>query len=359
LEDTQLNSFTKKELGWQSFFEDQCTNERYEVGRIFLEHKHMYRIMCEDGEYVGELTGKFRHNVLIRSDYPTVGDWVFITKVPGEQKVLIHGVLERKSTFIRKSSGGKLEEQIVAANVDYVLLVNALNGDFNIRRMERYLLVAFESGATPVIVLTKKDLCEDVEEKVREVESVAFGVQIITVNSLEGDGVEEVRKLLAPGVTIALLGSSGVGKSTIVNALIGEEVQHTAEVREGDDRGMHTTTHRELFVLPSGGLVIDTPGMRELQVWDGASALVTTFSDIEELGKSCRFHDCKHCTEPGCAIMEALTSGQLERERLDSYWKLQREIAYEFKKQRLARAKAKKVSEKKKAKNETRYKFYG
>jgi ribosome biogenesis GTPase / thiamine phosphate phosphatase len=357
LEDTHLKKCTKKELGWQSFFEEQCMDTTYDVGRIYLEHKHIYRVMCEDGEYVGELTGKFRHNVHMRSDYPTVGDWVFITKVPNEQKVMIHDVLERKSVFIRKSPGGKIEEQIVASNVDYVLLVNALNGDFNVRRIERYLLLAFESGATPIIVLTKKDLCDDLEEKLREVETVAFGIKTITVNSIGGDGVEEVRELLSPGVTMALLGSSGVGKSTLVNALMGEEVQYTSEVRVADDRGKHTTAYRELFVVPSGGLIVDTPGMRELQLWDGSASLSTTFSDINELATACRFHDCKHETEPGCAIIEAIQSGQLEEERLTSYRKLQREIAYGLRKQNEALARAEKDKWKKLSTMQKKYKY--
>ncbi|GGE57566.1 ribosome small subunit-dependent GTPase A [Priestia taiwanensis] len=353
-----MNQFTKQELGWQSFFEGQCTDTTYEVGRICLEHKHIYRIMCEDGEYVGELTGKFRHGVHLRSDYPTVGDWVFITKVPGEQKVMIHGLFERKSVFIRRSPGGKAEEQIVAANVDYVFLVNALNGDFNVRRLERYVLLAFESGATPIIVLTKKDLCDDVEVKIQEVEKVAFGIPVIAVNSLEDDGVAEVRKLLSLGVTVALLGSSGVGKSTLLNALIGEEIQHTSEVREGDDRGKHTTTHRELFILPTGGLVMDTPGMRELQLWDGDSSLSATFSDIDELATLCRFHDCKHETEPGCAVQESIESGQLEHGRLISYNKLQREIAYGLRKQKQALRKALNGKSKKPEKVQKKYKAY-
>ncbi len=323
---------TLNHLGWDAYFESQRT-KAYEVGRVVLEHKHMYRIVSDDGEYLGELAGKFRHEASVKSDYPAVGDWVWITKLPNEQKTVIHGVLTRKSAFSRQAAGEKTEEQIVAANVDYVFLVNALNKDFNLRRIERYLLLAYESGALPVIVLTKQDLCEQVDVLIEETRSIAFGVDVFAVDSVSGTGIQELKSFIKDGKTVALLGSSGVGKSTLLNALIGEEVSKTGGIREGDDKGRHTTTHRELFRLPGGGLVIDTPGMRELQLWEGSSAVDATFTDIEQLSKVCRFSDCKHETEPGCAVRYAIEEGTLELERLTSYNKLQREIAYAARKQ--------------------------
>jgi ribosome biogenesis GTPase len=313
--------------GFQPFFEHQC-REGFDVGRIALEHKHMYRIYCEDGELLGELSGKSRYEAHQREDYPAVGDWVWMTRQPGEQRVVIHGVFKRKSKFSRKAAGPGIDEQIVATNIDRVFLVMALNRDFNVRRLERYLLLAYESGASPEIVLTKKDLCEDVAAKQSEVETVAFGVPVYVVNSLADDGVESILHTLEQGETIALLGSSGAGKSTLLNSLYGEERQKTGAAREGDDRGKHTTTHRELVVLPGGALIIDTPGMRELQLWEGNESMNVAFQDIDELAASCRFADCGHGQEPGCAIGQALAAGDLDRERWNSFLKLQKELAY-------------------------------
>lgn len=319
-------------FGWDLYFEDQLL-EKCEVGRVLLEHKHMYRIMCEDGEYVAELAGKFRYEASEKGDYPAVGDWVSVTKLLEEKKAIIHTVLSRKSSFSRKVAGEKTEEQIVAANVDYLFLVNALNADFNARRIERYLLLAYESGATPVVILTKSDLCTDVQQKVMETEAVAIGAPIFAVDSLHQTGIETLQQFLQPGKTIALVGSSGAGKSTLLNALMGNEVAKTGEIRESDSKGKHTTTHRELFQLPTGALVIDTPGMRELQLWEGSGAMQATFSDIEEVAKKCRFRDCQHENEPGCAIRIAIDEGTLEEARFFNYKKLQKEIAYTMRKQ--------------------------
>lgn len=313
--------------GFQPFFANQH-KEGYSVGRIALEHKHLYRIYSEDGEWLGELSGKSRYEAEGREDYPAVGDWVWITKLPGEHKAIIHGIFERKSKFSRKAAGSATEEQIVATNVDRVFLVMALNRDFNVRRLERYVVLAYESGATPEIVLTKKDLCDDLEARHREVEAIAFGVPVYIVNSLADDGIEAIAASLRPGETIALLGSSGAGKSTLLNSLYGGQRQKTGGVREGDDRGKHTTTHRELVVLPSGALIIDTPGMRELQLWEGSDAMGAAFHDVEELAAGCRYSDCRHGNEPGCAIRSALEDGTLSRERMASYIKLQKELAY-------------------------------
>lgn len=341
-----MNQNCLEAFGWDSFFEDQSV-DKYEVGRILLEHKHIYRIICNDGEYVAELSGKFRHEALSKGDYPAVGDWVYIKKLEEENKAIIHRVLQRKSSFARQEAGNRTVEQIIAANVDYLFLVNALNHDFNVRRIERYLLLAYESGAMPVIVLTKSDLCEDVEQKILETEVIAIGVPIFAVDSLQQAGIEFLHQFVAPGKTIALVGSSGAGKSTLLNALMGAEVAKTGGVREEDSKGRHTTTHRELFQLSSGGLVIDTPGMRELQLWEGSGAIHATFSDIEEFAKECRFRDCEHNSEPGCAVRMAIDDGIIAAERLQNYKKLQREIAYTMRKQNLALARTERAKWKK------------
>ena len=326
---------TLQALGWQTFFEKQCVGTEFSVGRVVLQHKYLYRVVNEAGEWLAEPTGKFTFEAQTKKDFPAVGDWVLMTTYPDEDKAMIHQVLERKSVFIRQAAGFKTEAQIVASNVDFVFLVSALDDDFNKRRLERYLLLAYESRATPVIILTKQDLCDDLDEKLRQVEDITFGaVTVIAVSSLDGAGLEEVSAMISVGTTIALLGSSGVGKSTLLNALMGEDVQKTAGVREDDSKGRHTTTHRELFMLPGGGLVIDTPGMRELQVTSASDSMDATFADIEALISGCRFADCGHLSEPGCKVKAALDDGSLDVERYGNYQKLQKEIAYQEKRKR-------------------------
>ncbi|WP_442599113.1 ribosome small subunit-dependent GTPase A [Neobacillus sp. D3-1R] len=300
----------------------------YTLGRVALEHKRMYRVWTENGEPLCEVSGKFAFMATAREDYPAVGDWVVIQERTSENRGTIHAILPRKSKFSRKSAGLVTEEQIVAANVDTIFLVNSLNEDLNLRRIERYLLLTWESGANPVIILSKADLCENVDEKIKEVESIALGVPIIAISALENSGLENVQQYLQPGNTVALLGSSGVGKSTITNILLGVEKQVVQEIRVGDDKGKHTTTHREMVLLPNGAVLIDTPGMRELQLWESNEGLSESFSDIEHLTALCRFRDCKHEKEPGCAVHQAIESGDLPEERLYSYKKLLKELAY-------------------------------
>ncbi|PEL13264.1 ribosome small subunit-dependent GTPase A [Bacillus sp. AFS017336] len=336
-----------EQLGWKESFGEMDQNTV--VARVISEQRQIYKLHDGENELTGEVSGKFQFQANVKSDYPSVGDWVVIEPLNGENKAIIQKVLPRLSQFSRQSAGIKIEEQVVAANIDYVFLVMALNNDFNIRRLERYLLVAYDSGASPIIVLTKKDLCNDLPGKMAEVEEIAFGVPIFSVNSTNGEGIEELKQLISLGKTVSLLGSSGVGKSTLLNALIGELKQITQDVREGDDRGKHTTTHRELFFLPSGGMVIDTPGMRELQLWGGEEHISSTFTDIEELAKSCKFSDCTHSKEPDCAVNRAIENGDIEPERLTSYRKLMKELAYAERKQdaslaRQEREKWKKVS---------------
>lgn len=315
-----------EQYGWNSNWEEKMTGSGI-AGRVLLEHKNLYRVMTNEGELLSSLSGKFKfeHN---REAFPAVGDWVVLDQMPGEEKGIIHEVLPRSSQFSRKMAGLTTEIQLIAVNVDFVFLVMSLNHDFNVRRLERYLLAAWDSGATPVVVLTKKDTCEDLEYYIKEVEAIAFGVDIFAVSSVTGEGIDLLGNLLAAHKTGALLGSSGVGKSSLINALSGVEVMAVNDIRTDDSKGRHTTTHRELTLLPEGGLLIDTPGMREFQLWDTSEGVSASFQDIEDLALACRFRDCQHVKEPGCAIQEAIYNGTLKRERYKSYVKLMRELAH-------------------------------
>ncbi|WP_425453586.1 ribosome small subunit-dependent GTPase A [Oceanobacillus chungangensis] len=327
---TKLNNLIK--LGWES--PNTAINTEF-IARVITVQKNSYRISDGEMEYLAHLSGKFLNEATSVLDFPAVGDWVEVQKLADEQKAVINQVLPRKSQFVRQAAGLRTEAQIVATNIDTIFIVNSLNHDLNMRRIERYVLAAYESGASPAIVLTKKDECsqEEVDTAITEVESVAIGIPIIAVSSVTKDGIEELMKLLPTGRTAALLGSSGVGKSTLVNTLLEKQVQDTKGIRESDSKGRHTTTHREMFMLPNGALMIDTPGMRELQLWEGESAIDATFQDVEELAANCRFTDCRHELEPGCAVREALDNGELPEGRFQNYVKLQRELAYEKRKQ--------------------------
>lgn len=336
-----LNSMEEQTLNLQTFgfndyFEkefEQYQDAGYAVGRVALEHKRMYRVWTEEEELLCEVSGKFSFLAESRDDFPAVGDWVVLKTRAGENRGTIHAVLPRKSKFSRKAAGTNTEEQIVAANVDTIFLVNSLNDDLNLRRIERYLLLSWESGANPVIVLTKADLCKDLEEKLAEVESISMGVPVVSVSVVEESGLAGLQPYLLPGKTVALLGSSGVGKSTLTNYLLGDDKQKVQTIREGDDKGRHTTTHRELILLPQGTVLIDTPGMRELQLWDSEYGLAESFTDIENMADECKFRDCTHVNEPGCAVIQAIENGSLDQNRLTSYKKLQKELAYLERKQ--------------------------
>jgi ribosome biogenesis GTPase / thiamine phosphate phosphatase len=325
-----------KVLGWNNYFEKEFVpfaGSEYVPGRIFEGQKHSYRVLTEKGEVIAEVSGKFRFGAVGQQDFPAVGDWVVLAVREDERRATIHKILQRKSKFSRKTAGITTEEQVLAANIDTLFLVTALNNDFNIRRIERYLIIAWESGANPVIVLSKADLCEDVEDKLTQVESVAIGVPVHVVSTIEKFGVKELDRYLFEGNTAALLGSSGVGKSTLINYILGEEIQKVQGLRN-DDRGRHTSTFREMFLLPQGGMLIDTPGMRELQLWNGSEGISEAFEDIEAVSMNCRFSDCKHLKEPGCAVKEAIRNGEIDEKRYENYLKLKKELEYIEKKQK-------------------------
>lgn len=317
--------------GWDGFFAEAfapLAAEGFEAGRVFLQHNRALMLYTAAGELQAETTGRLRFHARGAEDLPAVGDWVAFRRVSEEEKAKIHEILPRRSKFSRRAAGSETAEQIVAANVDTVFLVTGLDHDYNPRRVERYLIMAWESGAEPVVVLNKADLIEEVEERRREIESVAPGVPVLALSAKRGVGVEQLLPYVGRGRTVALMGSSGTGKSTITNRLLGAEVQRTQEVRVADARGRHTTTHRELFVLPEGGIVLDTPGMRELQLLVSERGLRETFEEIEETAALCRFTDCRHEGEPGCAVREALDEGRLDPERYRNYRKMQAEMRH-------------------------------
>ena len=317
--------------GWSEFFEvnfGPYSGQGYTCGRVSLEHKNSFRVYTQFGEVLAEISGKLRHEAVNRSDLPAVGDWVVISSRPEGDRVMIHAVLPRRTSFARKIAGSRTEEQIVGANIDTVFLVTSLNQDFSLRRIERYLITAWESGAKPIIILSKADLCDRLPDAIDEVHAIARGVPIYAISVVTGFGLQDIAQYFKRGQTVALLGSSGVGKSTLINHLAGVEQLKVQTVREHDDRGKHTTTHRELVLLPAGGLVLDTPGMRELQLWDSDESLQLVFDDIEALAGRCFFSDCRHQDEPRCVIREALAAGTIDSERYQSYEKLQKELKY-------------------------------
>jgi ribosome biogenesis GTPase len=318
-------------LGWGADFEQDF--EQYAAaglvpGRVAVQHRGAYDVFTPDGEVRAGLPGKLLHDAGDKADLPAVGDWVALDPPAGGQST-IRAVLARRTAFVRTMASDQhrlSEQQVVAANVDTVFLVSALAEDYNLRRLERYLVLAWESRAQPVVVLTKTDLCADVEGAVTEVEAVAIGVPVHAVSNLTGEGIDELRPYFSGHRTVAALGSSGVGKSSLINRLSGQEVMAIGDLRQ-DGRGRHTTTRRELLPVPGGGFFLDTPGMRELQLAEASTGVQEAFDDVTELTAKCRFSNCAHESEPGCAVREALQNGSLDQERWTSYRKLQRELA--------------------------------
>jgi len=344
--------------GWSETLRQQFepyATEGLKPGRIIIHQRGPYRIVTEDGEMPAEMSGRFVREAEM-GGFPAAGDWVAASVRLDERAATIHAVLPRRTAFIRKAAGRGRVAQVVAANVDIAFLALSLNDDLNIRRLERYLAAAHESGAKPQIVLTKADLSDEAEA-IRAQVAADAGVPVHLVSARAGIGLDAIRSAIKPGETAVLLGSSGVGKSTLVNALAGAELMATRAIREDDAKGRHTTTHRELVLLPGGGLLLDTPGMRELALWEADEGVSQTFEDIEALEAQCRFSDCTHRNEPGCAVRAALECGDLDAARLESFAKLRGELAHEQRKEDpLARAAHKKLWAGRTKANRARYK---
>jgi ribosome biogenesis GTPase len=330
--------------GWGEALQQQFStyaDHNLSPARVLVQHRGLYRIIAEGGELNASPSGKLAYEAPTGS-LPVTGDWVAIAARPQEGSATIHHVLDRKSAFARLGPTGAA--QVIAANLDVAFLVASLNADLNARRLERYLAVARESGAEPVILLTKADVAEDIDEQHARVEAIASGAPIHILSALTGAGLDALAPYLTAGRTAALLGSSGVGKSTLANALLGSEHMATREITDDRARGRHTTTHRELILLPGGGLLLDSPGMRELSVWGADEGVSASFEDVEALIEQCRFHDCRHKNEPGCAVRGAIEAGELDEARFQGYQKLQRELAFEGRKEDpLARAEMRKI----------------
>lgn len=317
------------EYGWNRGWEEDFAGYRdagFCPGRISCEHRGAFTVMTEEGEIFATISGRLQYEAASRRDMPSVGDWVALNCGDESGRGVIQAVLGRNSSLTRKASGTVAEEQIVASNVDVVFIVSGLDGDFNPRRLERYLTLVYDSGAIPVLVLNKTDLVEDVQSLVDQVGQIAYGVPVIPMSAREHENIQSIKEQLQQGMTGVLIGSSGVGKSSIINALLGEDVLRTTDVREDDSRGRHTTTRRQMFLLPQGGVLIDTPGLREIQLIADESALNKTFEDIAEIAEQCRYRDCSHQGEPGCAVQIAVADGTLPSERYESYHKQQKEI---------------------------------
>jgi ribosome biogenesis GTPase len=312
---------TLQSIGWSAFFEAQLQNTQFRPCRVVSEGADLFLVHDGDREAFAMPRGRLRTHPCFP---PAVGDWV-LAEAAGDGRYVVESILERRTAIARKHAGRQQTAQILAANVDRVVLVTSMNQDFSVRRLERYLTLVWESGATPVIVLTKSDLVEDTAPFVREAERCALGFPVHCVSNKTGQGLEELCSLLAAGETVVLLGSSGVGKSTLTNALGGSDLRATRDIREGDGKGRHATTDRRLLRLPSGVLLIDTPGLREVQIWAGDTAVEQTFPEISELAVHCRFRDCRHQGEPGCAVAAGVETGEIDAGRLESLHRLRRE----------------------------------
>ncbi|WP_426000091.1 ribosome small subunit-dependent GTPase A [Caulobacter sp. DWR1-3-2b1] len=295
-------------------------------GRIVVQRRGAYLVATDDGELRAKPAGRLLHEAR-EAGHPVVGDWVALTVNKAQSTATIHAVLPRRTAFARRAADSVQTLQVIAANIDVAFVVTSMNADFNPRRLERYLAAAWQSGARPVVLLTKSDLSDEPQALAEQVAGLAAGCPVIVVSAREGVGLDALRAQIAPGETCVLIGSSGVGKSTLVNVLSGEERMATQEIREADARGRHTTSHRQLVLLPGGGMILDTPGIREVGLIDAEEGLAVVFDDIERLAEQCRFRDCGHANEPGCAVRGALESGALDADRWASFQKLGLELA--------------------------------
>lgn len=324
-----MHELTK--LGWHPELEaaaEPYRQQGFDVGRIAIENRDNYLLLTASGEFQAHVTGKLLFQSENPSELPKVGDWVVVSLFEDEGKAIIHEILPRKTTFSRKVAGSKTDEQVVAANIDTTFIVQSLDHDFNLRRLERYLVMIYESRIQPAIILNKVDLCDTPEAKITEVEALAKEAPIFAISATTLTGMDKLQNFLESGRTYAFIGSSGVGKSTVINKLMGTDLLKTRDVRTKDSKGRHTTTRRELVALPSGALVIDTPGMREFQLWSADEGLDSAYEEIIRLADGCRFSDCTHTSEPDCAVLRALESGDITSERYESYLKLNRELAF-------------------------------
>lgn len=321
--------FTVNELGWNEFFQNQydshINKNIFEPGRIAVENKHRYIVFSRYGELSAEISGKLLFSADAAASFPKVGDWVMMNVFPEEQKAIIQEIFGRKTVFSRKAAGIKIEEQIVAANIDVLFIVQSLDSNFNLRRLERYLVMAGNGGIEPVVVLSKSDLCSNATERVEAVKRMSADTRVVSLSAVTGQGIDTLREIIVSSRTYAFVGSSGTGKSTLINSLAGDNIQLTNEVRQKDSRGKHTTTRREMIILPGGGIVIDTPGMREFHLWASEESIGEVFDEIDLLARDCRFSDCRHINEKDCSVLKALHSGQISSERYNSYMKLMRE----------------------------------
>lgn len=319
-----------KTLGWNTFFEDkfeEYKNLGFVPGRIAVENKNNFNVITETGEIIAEISGKLMFTAESNSKLPKTGDWVALSVFDNESGI-IHGVVERKTKVSRRKPGKTTDEQVIITNVDFIFIVQSLDNNFNINRLERYLATVYQSGAIPIIILSKSDLCDDIESKIEEIRQYHSEETIIALSSFENRGIDKIKELLEFGKTYAFLGSSGVGKSTIINKIVNEEIQKTTEVRTSDNKGKHTTTKRELIVLPEGGLLIDTPGMRGLKLWSAEDGISNTFAEFEEFAGECKYADCTHTHEANCAVINALNNNLIPQSRYDNYLKMRKELRY-------------------------------
>lgn len=322
--------------GWNDYFEayfSEYSSDGFSPARIAVEHRNYYELYCEFDGLTAEKSGKLFYNAKNPDELPSVGDWVVIRRIENEKKAVIIAVLPRKTKFSRNKAGNVTEEQVIAANVDVVFVMSSLNQELNFRRIDRYVTLTWENDIKPVIVLSKADLCDDMYEKLVEAENYFNGTEVHVVSAVKGAGVDQLFNYFEGNKTVAVLGSSGVGKSTLINVLLDRNKMKVKDLSLYKDKGRHTTTHRELVLVPGGGLILDTPGMREIQLWEGGEGLSELFEDIEKIVLNCRFTDCKHESEPGCAVKEAIKNGEISPARFKSYKKLLNEISYFERKQ--------------------------